>query len=379
MIHISLCQEKQKQKERDKGMKQFKKGKKWIVVVSAALFIMIAAAIVMNNGMVVKSAVVDQGEVTKLLKETGTVESKSTISITAKNSGEINGLLVEEGDHVKAGDTLMVSDGTSAALDIKSRQAELSGLQAQYKRAKELADKNKALYEQGALSYESYNSSNTAAKQLASQMESLKYSIESYAESTGATGRTAPIDGVITGVYVKEGESVVAGASLFEISNLNDIYVKTDFIAEDADLIREGNLVRIYSEDANFNDEKGTVKKIHLKAEEKMSDLGVNQKRVTVEIAFGTSESARLGSDMEVEITVERKENAIRVPELAVFEKSKKDCVYVIEDGKAVLREIETGLEGEDYMEVISGMLDGETVIISPSEDISDGVRVKKE
>ena len=82
---------------------------------------------------------------------------------------------------------------------------------------------------------------------------------------------------------------------------MNDVYVKTDFIAEDADLIRQGDAVRLYNEDTAFSDEKAFVKKIHLKAENKMSDLGVNQKRVTVEISFGSAKQARLGSDMDVE------------------------------------------------------------------------------
>lgn len=354
------------------------KGKKWIVIGGAVILVAAAAAMTaMNAGVAVESAAVDRGEVTKLLKETGTVESESTITITAKNAGEIKGLMVEEGDSIKAGDILMTSDGTSAALDIKSQQAELSGLQAQYSQARDLANKNKALYEQGALSYADYNASNTAAKQLAAQIAALQYSIESYAETSGAAGVTAPLNGVLTGVFVKEGESVAAGTPLFEISNLNDIYVKTDFIAEDADLIQEGDTVRIYNEDAGFSDENGVVKKVHLKAEDKMSDLGVNQKRVTVEIAFGTAKTARLGSNADVEIAVEKKETALRVPDLAVFEMNEKNCVYVIEEGKAMIREIETGLEGEDYMEVISGLSEGDVVILSPNDDISDGLRVK--
>ncbi|HWQ78686.1 MAG TPA: efflux RND transporter periplasmic adaptor subunit [Anaerovoracaceae bacterium] len=354
------------------------KGKKWIVIAIAVVLVMAAAAYsAMNAGIAVESAVLDQGEVTKLLKETGTVESESAVTITAKNSGEIKGLTVEEGDSVKAGDRLMADGGTSAALDLKSQQAELSGLQAQYNQARDLANKNKALYDQGALSWQDYNASDAAAKQLAAQIASLQYAIQSYAESTGAGGVIAPMDGVLTGVFVKEGESVAPGAPLFEISNLNDIYVKTDFIAEDADLIREGDTARIFNEDAGFNDEKASVKKVHLKAADKMSDLGVNQKRVTVEIAFGAAAAVRLGSDVDVEITVEKKENVLRVSDLAVFEKNQTNCVYVIEGGKAVLREIETGLEGEDFSEVISGLSPGDIVILSPGDDIEGGVRVK--
>jgi HlyD family secretion protein len=354
------------------------KGRKWIVIgIVAVLAVAAAAYSAMNAGVAVETAAVDQGEVAKLLKETGTVESESAVTVTAKNSGEVKGLAVAEGDSVKAGDLLMADGGTSAALDLKSQQAQLAGLQAQYSQAQALASKNKTLYDQGALSWQEYNASSTAAKQLAAEIASLQYSIQSYKETSGAAGVTAPVDGVLTGVFVKEGESVAAGAPLFEISNLNDLYVKTDFIAEDADLIRGGDPVRLYNEDTGFNDEKASVKKVHLKAEDKMSDLGVSQKRVTVEITFGTPETARLGSDLEVEVIAEKKENVLRVPDLAVFEKEMKDCVYTVEGGKAVLREIETGLEGEDYYEVVSGLSAGDIVILSPGDEIEGGIRVK--
>ncbi len=358
-------------------MKQLKTNKKWLLIIAVVLLAAASAAVFMKTEVYVKAATVDRGEVKKILKESGTVESARSIIVISKNSGEINNLLVEEGQSVKSGDLLISSDGTSAKLDIKSLQAELSGLREQYKQAKELADKNKILYEQGALSYSEYNASNTAVKQLDAQISSMQYSIDSYIVSSGASGISAPVDGVITGVYVKEGESVIVGTPILEISDLNEIYVKADFIAEDADLIREGDQVRIYNKNTGFSDEKGTVKKIHPKAENKMSDLGVNQKRVTVEISFGTTEKIRLGSNVDVDIIVEKKDNVLRIPDLAVFEKEKKNCVYVIEEDKAVLREIETGLEGEDYLEVISGVSEGEAVILSPGDDIAEGVRVK--
>jgi len=361
-------------------MKQVKKGRtKWIVIGLLAVAAAAAAAVTVNSGITVDTAAVDQGEVRKLLKETGTAESERSVTVAAKNSVDIKGLLVEEGDHIQAGDLLISVKGTSAELDIKSQRAELTGLQAQYNQAKELANKNKNLYEQGALSYEDYNASNTAAKQLASQISALQYSIESYRESSGAEGVTAPVSGYLTGVYVEEGEFAPAGTPLFEISDLDDIYIKTDFIADDADRIKVGDKARIYNEDTGLNDENGTVRKIYLKAEDKMSELGVNQKRVTVEISFGTQETLRLGSDVDVEITVEKKENVLRVPDLAVFEKNQKNCVYVIENGRAVLRQVDTGLEGEDYMEVVSGLSKGDTVILSPSDSLSEGDKVKSQ
>ena len=354
--------------------------KKWLLIAAAIIIVAVFSAVsILSGGIPVETAAAEKGEVVRIISESGTVESETSIVITAKTSNEINGIMVSEGDRIKSGDLLMRGGGSSAELDIKSLQSELAGLRTQYNLAKDLADNNKKLYEQGALSFAEYNQSEAAAKQLEAQINSLKYSIDSYEESTGAAGITVPIDGVITGVFIKEGETVVAGSPLFEISNLDDTYVKVNLIAEDADYVRKGDQVMIYNNDAGFSDENCKVRKVHLKAHEVMSELGINQKRVTVEVDFGGEAGLRLGSDVDVEIIVEKKENIIRISNTALFEIDQNDYVFVAEGGKAVLRRVETGVEGEDYTEIVSGLSDGEEVILSPGDDIEDGARIKKE
>ncbi|MDD2217902.1 MAG: efflux RND transporter periplasmic adaptor subunit [Eubacteriales bacterium] len=352
------------------------------VIISAGIAIFVIAVIIalaMNTGVPVETAKTDIGETEKILKETGTVEAVKSVTIVAKGLMEAGGLTVEEGDEVKAGDILLADTGASAALDIKSQQAQLAGLQVEYNTARRQADANKSLFDSGAISRYEYDASESAAKQLGAQIESVRYAIQSQIESSGAGGITATVDGVITDIFVKQGETIQAGSPLFEITDLSDIYVKTEVIADDADRIHEGNTVGIYNKNTGLDYADGLVKKVHLKVENKMSDLGVNQKRVTVEISLGSSVDIRLGSDVTVEIIAEKKGNVLRVPEAAVFEKEQKNYVYVIEGGKATLREIMIGLEGEHFTEIVSGLTKGDLVIISPGDDVSDGVRVKVE
>ncbi|MEA4988084.1 MAG: efflux RND transporter periplasmic adaptor subunit [Anaerovorax sp.] len=361
-------------------MKQSKKKKKWILLSGGMIAVIIITVIAISSqGVLVDTAMVETGSVIKLIKESGTMESESAIIVTAQNTAEIQELLVSEGDAVNIGDTLMKRKETSADFDIKSLQSELSGLQAQYNQAKDLAIKNKILYDEGALSYEEYNQSDTTVKKLSAQIDALNYSIQSRMKGAELSGITAPIDGVVTAVFVKEGETVTPGSQLFEISNLNDTYVKVDLIAEDAAFVKAGDSVRVFNEDAKFSDDKAAIKKVHLKAQEKLSDLGVKQKRVTVEISVSPNASVRLGSNVDVEIVVDQKKDVLRISDMALFEMDYKDCVYVIKDGKAELREVKIGLEGEDFTEIVSGLSEGETVILSPNEEIQQGSRVKIE
>jgi HlyD family secretion protein len=161
---------------------------------------------------------------------------------------------------------------------------------------------------------------------------------------------------------------------------MDDLHARVNLAAEDADMISVGAHARVYGESGALIDEEAVVGKIYVKAQEVLSELGIYQKRVPVEIVFSISRLPRLGSDIRAEIVAEKKENALRVPDSARFEISKEQYVYVIdEDGKARLRKIRIGLEGEDFAEVLDGLSLGEAVILSPSRDIEDGASVKAE
>ena len=194
----------------------------------------------MNNSIEVEAEAVSMGSVEKVIKESGTVESETSVEIVGKNSEEVDVVKVKEGQKVNKGEVLVKTKKTSSELSIKSMESQLSGLRSQYKQAKEVADKNYKLYEQGALSYETYRTSSTTAKALLSEINALNYSIESFNESSAKAEIIAPISGVVTAIYVKAGETISLGSPVVEISDVDNLYVKVNLIAEDADIIEAG-------------------------------------------------------------------------------------------------------------------------------------------
>lgn len=162
------------------------------------------------------------------------------------------------------------------------------------------------------------------------------------------------------------------------MADLDNLYIKVDLIAEDADLVKERNEVLVYGEGpGQLSAEGSSVCRVHLKAKEALSGLGILQKRVTVEVSMDQSLSLRLGSDVDLAIVVEEKDNVLRVPDSAVFKMNENWYVFAAKKGKASLRQIETGLEGDGFVEIISGLSEGERVIVSPGNDIEDGIKLK--
>ena len=363
------------------AVKKSKKLKALVIIIVILLLVAVTAVYgIYGTSVPVSATIVDSGRVERLIQETGTVKPETLTTIMANKSGEVQQIYVSEGDRVEVGQILFSGKAVAGAgSQIQSLKAELAALQIQYNQLREAADRNKALYEHGALSLEAYNQSVAASEQIAAQVTALSHSITSYTESSGAPEARSPMAGVITDVFVQKGQVILAGTPLFEVSDLESLYIEVDLAAEDADLVQLGNLARIINNKTDFLDDKGKVRKIHPKAQDKISELGISQKRVTVEVALSAPVSIRIGSTLDVEIIVEQKDGVIRVEPNALFEMKQQDYVFVIADGKALLRQIEKGLEGEDFTEILSGLKKGEKVILSPGNEVEDGIRVREE
>ncbi|MCL1808566.1 MAG: efflux RND transporter periplasmic adaptor subunit [Clostridiales bacterium] len=355
-----------------------KKKSKWVVALAAAILAGGAGGYyaLLGSSIEVSAVPAAYGTIEKLITETGSVEARNSVVVSSKIQGQLSSLDVAEGDAVTEGQRIAAYQADSGAADIGSMRAQISGLQVQLNQANEMAAKNKRLYDEGAVSFEEYNQATVEAKQIQSQIAAINYTIAGLSEAGGSKGVIAPISGTVTSVLVNEGEIVAPGTAMIEITDAEDAYIKVNLISEDADEIAQDCQVRVFSENEKLIDENATVGKIFVKAQDVMSDLGISQKRVPVEVVLSVEKNLRLGSNVNVEIVADKRENVLTVPENAVFEINRQQYVFTIEDGKAKLTRVQTGLEGEKYIEVVSGLAEGDLVITSPAKEIEDGKAV---
>jgi HlyD family secretion protein len=180
-------------------------------------------------------------------------------------------------------------------------------------------------------------------------------------------------------ISLEEGSFVQPGMEILEVGNEEAMYIETDILVSEIGGVKEGAKTLVYNEDIGIPHIKGEVRKIYPKAFNKVSDLGIEQKRVRVEIDIPNNvPKLKLGYDMDVKILTHFKENIITVPENSVFELEDGQYVFIAQNGKAVLRRVKTGIEGEDMIEIVSGIKEGEKVIISPHKDLEEGMDIEE-
>jgi HlyD family secretion protein len=188
----------------------------------------------------------------------------------------------------------------------------------------------------------------------------------------------APVDGRVLKI-VQESETVVpAGAPLIEIRNPLDLEVVAEFLSTDAVRIETGATVRI--DGWGGQPVRGRVVRVDPAGFVKVSALGIEEQRVKTTIDFTDPPEvwSRLGHDYRVivHVSVWSGKNVLQVPVSALFRKGGDWATFAAKDGRARLARVEVGRRNNQVAEVLSGLAEGERVVLHPSDRISESVRI---
>lgn len=175
---------------------------------------------------------------------------------------------------------------------------------------------------------------------------------------------------------IAESEAVVAsGAPLMEIGNPGDLEITAELLSTDAVRLKMGAKAMV--DGWGGPPLEAHVIKIYPSGFTKVSALGIEEQRVKVLLGFdGPAEAReRLGHDYRVFVRIAVYENpdALRVPLPALFRRGDAWAVFAVENGVAVERRIEIGQRNSSYAEVASGLQEGQSIILHPSDKVANG------
>lgn len=205
----------------------------------------------------------------------------------------------------------------------------------------------------------------------------LKYGAES---SKGAPVIVrAPVAGRVLAIPHESEGAVVAGQALIEIGDPSRLEVEIDVLSADAVRLHPGTKVEFHRWGGD-GALLGEVHSIDPVAFTKVSALGVEEQRVWVIVTFTSpiAQWQRLGSGYRVEAAfiLWDEPDVLRVPGSALFRDGDNWAVFVIEQGRAVHQPVTVGQRNGLQAQVISGLREGDHVIVHPDDQIETGVRV---
>jgi len=353
----------------------------------------------------------------------GKVQPETEIKLSPEVSGEIVELNVNEGEYVQRGKLLVkikpdiyLSSRDRAEATLNSAKSRLAQAEAQFIQSELSYNRNKTLWEQKAISESEYESAQANYRVSQAELESAKYSVKSSEaslkeaeESLVKTSIFAPLTGTVSMLNVEQGERVVgtsmmSGTELMRIADLNRMEVMVE--------VNENDIVRvnmhdtaIIEVDAFLGEQfKGVVTEIANSANitglatDQVTNFNVKvfllQDSYRYLIEKGYINPFRPGMSATVDIQTDIKNNILTVPIQAVTTRSDStitaetdnpdqqeevasdeellEVVFVVEDGKAVMKEIKTGIQDNNYIEITEGLQPDEEVVVAPYTAITN-------
>ncbi len=393
-------------KSNNKLLKYFGIG---LFALSLILFIARQAGWVgVEEGTFVKTAMTERNDIIETVAASGKIQPEVEVKLSPDVSGEIVELPIEEGDEVLKGDLLVkikpdtylsMLQRSEAALN--TSKANLAKSQAQLMESESNFSRNKKLYNQGAISASEFEQIESAYKVAKLTVESSEYavsssqaSLEESQENLNKTSIYAPVDGTISRLNVELGERVVgtaqmAGTELLRLANLSEMEVAVEVNENDINRVSMGDTT-IIEVDAFLGDKfEGVVSEIANSADVS----GASADQVTnfeVKIRILDKVGFRPGMTATVDIQTSDERNILTVPIQAVTtrkdtanEDEKMECVFLYENGRTILQKVETGIQDDQNIQILSGLSDSVEVITGPysalSKKLKDDMRVNKE
>lgn len=190
----------------------------------------------------------------------------------------------------------------------------------------------------------------------------------------------APASGRVLRVFQESAAVINPGAPLVEIGDPSDLELVVDVLSNDGVAIRAGAPV-LLEHWGGGETLHGRVRLVEPAAFTKFSALGVEEQRVNVIIDFldPPERRAGLGDGFRVEarIVVWEGDDVLRVPTGALFRHSQSWSVFVVDSGRVRVRDVQLGRRNPDLAQVLSGLNEGEAVVVYPSDRVREGARVR--
>lgn len=188
----------------------------------------------------------------------------------------------------------------------------------------------------------------------------------------------APVRGPILEKHVENERVLSAGTPILKLGDLATMEIASDVLSEEVVDVEPGDPVELIGKALGDTEATGTVDRIYPAAFQKISSLGIEQQRVKTIIAFDNSAlGLRAGTRLDVRIIVDQSEDAIAVPERAVFKQDDAWHIFVVTGGRAELRPVTLGLKNDTWAEVVDGLSLEERIVLEPKNDLEPGSRVE--
>lgn len=318
-----------------------------------------------------------RAELAPAVRVTGSLEAVETALVKAKVAAELKTLTVREGEAVRAGQVIGRLDDTEFRLRLRQAEDQAAAAEAQLDIARRTLANNQALVEQGFISRNALETSQSNAAAAQASLQAARAAADLARKSLADTQLVAPIGGWVAQRHAQPGERVAVDGRVVEIVDLSRLELQAALAPEDAPLVRVGMPARLQV-DGLAETLEARVARINPRAQG-------GTRAVTVYLSVQPHPALRQGLFARGTIERERR-SALVVPATTVRFEQARPYVIEVAEGRARVRAVGLGERGEAVfaagaaepaVEITSGLTEGARVLRAGVGALRDGTAVQ--
>jgi len=372
---------------------------RWLPYAALAVLLVLLALGLRPQPSPVETARAAFGPLRATVSEEGKTRIRQRYVVSSPVTGQLRRVPFKPGAAVAAGDVVAVIEPMAASpLDPRSRAlaearrdsavAALEKTRASYALAASELKRVEKMFNDKTVSPQDYESAQmretAAAREVIAAEGVLRSALAELAvagiEATPALVEVrAPVAGRVLHVFQESERPVTAGTPLLDTGDPADLEVVIELLSRDGAALAAGTRVEL-EQWGGPQPLEARVRLVEPAAFTKISALGVEEQRVNVvaDITTPLAERAALGDNFRVEarVIVWESDKVLKVPVSALFRRGPAWSAYVVRNGRAALVPVQAGRSSGTETQVLSGLQEGDEVILYPGDRVKEGERV---
>ena len=292
---------------------------------------------------------VKKGAIETWVAYSGTVQDEFSAVLSAKLSAEVRAVYAAEGDKVTAGTVLAELDHRDLDLKLETLEAKSDAAAVNANYLGNMLEKYALLLEEGAVSRQQHDEAELKHRLATAEVKTIEGNIKEVKAALDSHYIKAPRDGIVTGVLAEQGDMAMPGKALISFSGGETKKIVTSVVQEDLQYIKEGSPAAV-----TCNREKFETKVSRI-----LPEVDPATSTAVVEL-FCEDRDLVPGTAVEVSFITHSKEDILLIPSEAVLNTPDGSFVYVVEKNTAVLTPVTVGVEDKGFIEVVSGLKEGQ-------------------
>ena len=300
-----------------------------------------------------------RGRIESVLRFSTNLEAENRVDVLTETERHVTDLLVEEGDSVRAGQTLLLLEDEAQRTALRRVQSQLARSHLEYER-------QKRLFEQDLISEQAYNQARYDTEQLELALEDSEREL-SYATVT------APISGIVTERLVNLGDHVETHAKLFEIVDFDSIVARVFVPERQLPALFVGQPARVLAQSLDGS---------HQARVERISpEVDPRSGTVKVTLDMPGDQGLLPGMYVEVDLVAAVEEDALLAPKRALVYDQEQVFVFRVTEGaegpRAERLLVHILIESEDVVQLAGDLAEGQRLIVAGQAGLKDGARIR--